>query len=102
MGTAGATQRDITAEGVEADKLQFEEERDFVYKMPVYLQSLLQELPLSATDVSFAPPSALSSGAASFSDILALLYSMSGMQAPDTTPTTPTTPEEQEQEGVQT
>ena len=102
MGTAGATQRDITAEGVEADKLQFEEERDFVYKMPVYLQSLLQELPLSATDVSFATPSALSSGAASFSDILALLYSMSGMQAPDTTPTTPTTPEEQEQEGVQT
>ena len=96
MGTAGATQRDIDAEGIEADKLQFEEERDFVYKMPVYLQSLLQELPLSATDVSFATPSALSSGAASFSDILALLQSLGEMRATDTTPTAQVDEKEEE------
>ncbi len=81
MGTAGATERDIDAEGIEADRLQFEEERDFAYKMPVYLQSLLQELPLSATDISFADPSALSSGAASFSDILTLLQRLSDVSS---------------------
>ena len=96
MGAAGEVERAIDAEGIEADKLQFEEERDFVYKMPVYLQSLLQELPLSATDVSFATPSALSSGAASFSDILALLQSLGEMRATDTTPTAQVDEKEEE------
>jgi hypothetical protein len=56
----GQIQRDITAEGVAADKEQFEEERDFQYKMPQWLHSLTQGLPLAATNYSYSQPSALS------------------------------------------
>ena len=45
---AGATQRDITQQGVAADKTAFEAERDNPYKMVQYQQSLLQGLPLNA------------------------------------------------------
>ena len=34
----GAVQRDIDAEGITADRLQFEEERDFPYKQVQYMQ----------------------------------------------------------------
>ena len=78
MGSAGETQRAIDAEGVEADKLQFEEERDWAYKMPVYLQSLLQELPLSTTDYSFATPSTLDSGRQNTAGVIELLRLLSG------------------------
>jgi hypothetical protein len=47
LGTAGATQRNIEAEGVAADKAQFEEQRDYPYKMVQYQQGLLQGLPIS-------------------------------------------------------
>jgi hypothetical protein len=42
---AGATERGITAEGIAADKAQFEEQRDYPYKMVQYQQGLLQGLP---------------------------------------------------------
>jgi hypothetical protein len=45
---AGATQRGITSEGIAADKAQFEEQRDYPYKMVQYQQGLLQGLPISA------------------------------------------------------
>jgi len=45
---AGAAQRDITQQGVAADKTAFEAERDNPYKMVQYQQSLLQGLPLAA------------------------------------------------------
>jgi hypothetical protein len=32
----GAVERGITSEGLAADKAQFEEQRDFAYKMPQY------------------------------------------------------------------
>jgi hypothetical protein len=44
----GAAQRDITSEGLAADKAQFEEQRDFAYKMPQYQLNLLQGLPIGA------------------------------------------------------
>ena len=78
MGAAGEVERAIDAEGIEADKLQFEEERDWAYKMPVYLQSLLQELPLSTTDYSFATPSTLDSGRQNTAAIIELLRLLSG------------------------
>lgn len=56
----GATQREITAEGITADKAQFEEERDFPYKQVQYMQSLLQDLPISAQSYSYMQPSQLS------------------------------------------
>lgn len=44
----GKTQRDIEAEGIAADKAQFEAERDYAYKMPQYQLNLLQGLPIAA------------------------------------------------------
>lgn len=44
---AGQTQRGIEAEGIAADKAQFEEQRDWPYKMVQYQQGLLQGLPIS-------------------------------------------------------
>jgi hypothetical protein len=48
LGKAGATQRDIEQQGLEAAKKQFEEQRDWQYKMPQYQLNLLQGLPISA------------------------------------------------------
>jgi hypothetical protein len=45
----GAVQRGITSEGMAADKAQFEEQRDFMYKMPQYQKDLLQGLPITTT-----------------------------------------------------
>ena len=45
----GAAQRGITSEGIAADKAQFEEQRDFMYKMPQYQKDLLQGLPVTTT-----------------------------------------------------
>lgn len=57
---AGATQRDITQQGMSADLAQFKEERDYPYKQVQYMQSLLQGLPLAAQSISYQQPSALS------------------------------------------
>lgn len=48
---AGATQRDIEAQGLAADYKRFQEERDWPYKMLQFQQSLLQQLPITATSV---------------------------------------------------
>ena len=46
LANMGQTQRGITSEGLAADKEQFEEQRDFAYKMPGYQLGLLQGLPI--------------------------------------------------------
>jgi hypothetical protein len=48
----GAAQRGITSEGMAADKAQFEEQRDFAYKMPQYQLNLLQGIPVGGTTTS--------------------------------------------------
>ena len=60
QGEFGAAQRAIEQEGITADRLQFEEERDFPYKQVQYMQSLLQGLPIAAQSYSYQEPSALS------------------------------------------
>lgn len=57
----GGVQRGIEQAGIEADRLQFEEERDFPYKQVQYMQSLLQGLPIAAQSYSYMQPSQLSS-----------------------------------------
>lgn len=47
LGQAGAVQRGIESEGITADKAQFEEQRDWPYKMVQYQQGLLQGLPIT-------------------------------------------------------
>jgi hypothetical protein len=46
LADMGETQRGITSAGLAADKEQFEEQRDFAYKMPGYQLGLLQGLPI--------------------------------------------------------
>ena len=56
----GGVQRGIEQAGIEADRMQFEEERDFPYKQVQYMQSLLQGLPVAAQSYSYMQPSQLS------------------------------------------
>ena len=73
---AGDIQRAIEQEGILADRLQFEEERDFPYKQVQYMQSLLQGLPLEAQQISYAQPSTVSNlmgGAGGILEFLELL-----------------------------
>jgi hypothetical protein len=52
LANLGTTERGITSEGLAADKAQFEEQRDFAYKMPQYQLNLLQGLPIGANTTS--------------------------------------------------
>lgn len=88
----GAQQRGVEQEGITADRLQFEEERDFPYKQVQYMQSLLQGLPLAAQSYTYAQPSALSeilSGAGGLGDLYNILFGGEGGSTatnPDGTP----------------
>jgi hypothetical protein len=55
----GGTQRDITGQGIAADKAQFEEERADPFKKVQFQQSLLQGLPTTAQSYTPAQTSAL-------------------------------------------
>lgn len=48
LADLGAVERGITSEGLAADRAQFQEERDFAYKMPQYQLGLLSGLPIGA------------------------------------------------------
>ena len=68
----GAVQRDIDAEGITADRHQFEEERDFPYKQVQYMQSLLQGLPLATKSYTYQQPSPLSTFASGAGNLASL------------------------------
>jgi len=77
----GEQQRAIEAQGIAADKAQFEEERDNPYKMVQYQQSLLDSLPLQTQNYTYAQPSALQNilqGAAGTSNFLSSLTGTTG------------------------
>jgi hypothetical protein len=59
MSDQGAQQRGIEAEGIAADKAAFEAARENPYKMLQYQQSLLQGMPISATNIDMATPTKL-------------------------------------------
>jgi hypothetical protein len=52
LGAAGETQRSIEQAGIEADRKQFEEQRDYPYKMVQYQKDLLTGLPITTKDSS--------------------------------------------------
>jgi len=84
---AGTMQRGIESEGILADRMQFEEERDFPYKQVQYMQSLLDGLPISAQNYSYAEPSFLSEtmgAAGGIKEMYDLLYGKSGMMGSNT------------------
>jgi hypothetical protein len=55
----GATQQELEAEGVAADKAQFEKEWEYPYKQIQWAHSLLQGLPTGAQSYNYAQPSGL-------------------------------------------
>jgi hypothetical protein len=84
---AGQLQRDVTSEGIAADRAQFEEERDYPFKQVQYMQSLLQGLPIEAQSYSYAQPSALSELASTSGGLSALydkLFPNTSKTAPET------------------
>jgi hypothetical protein len=87
----GGIERGIEQAGIEADRMQFEEERDFPYKQVQYMQSLLQGLPVAAQSYSYMQPSELSNlmqttgGIGRLFDILSGATS-GGSNAPETAP----------------
>ena len=64
----GGIQRDIESEGITADRMQFEEERDYPYKDIQFKQSLLSGLPITAMDYNYKEPSYLQTLAADAGD----------------------------------
>ena len=70
---AGAIQRDIDQQGITADRLQFEEERNFPYKQVQYMQSLLQGLPLETQEFTYTQPSVFQQAAGGAGDVMSLI-----------------------------
>jgi len=89
--SAGKTQRDIEAEGIKADKEQFEEEKLDPYKKAQFMQSFLQGLPLQTQAYSYQQPSTLSTAASTaggWMDLYDRYFGNTGRSATTTTTTT--------------
>lgn len=78
LADMGAQQRAIESEGITADRLQFEEERDFPYKQVQYMQSLLQQLPIGAQTVQYEEPGILQKMSTGASDLEGFIESLFG------------------------
>ena len=78
LANMGATQRAIESEGITADRLQIEEERDFPYKQVQYMQSLLQGLPIGAQTVQYEEPGLLQKMSTGASDLEGFIESLFG------------------------
>lgn len=91
LSELGATQRGITSEGIAADKAQFEEERDWAYKMPQYMTGLVQGMPIGTTTSSVNQDNAslLNSSISGGLSLYQILEKLG--QTPTTTPATTTT-----------
>ena len=78
LADMGAVERGIESEGITADRLQFEEERDFPYKQVQYMQSLLQGLPIAAQSYSYEEPGYLAKLGADAKDVEGFLERLFG------------------------
>jgi hypothetical protein len=78
LGTAGAAQRGIEAEGIAADLAEFQQQRDYPYKQLQFQQSLLQGLPIQSTAASYQQPSAAANFANTTGGLMKLFQDMFG------------------------
>ena len=76
MSGVGATDRAIEAEGIAADKAQFEEARENPFKMVQYQQSLLQGMPLASQAYNTTGESALVAAAKGATTVAELLKNL--------------------------
>jgi hypothetical protein len=74
--SAGAIERGIESEGIAADKAAFEEARANPYKMVQFQQSLLQGLPITATNYNLQNPNFLQSAAGGATTVAKLLETL--------------------------
>jgi hypothetical protein len=72
LSSAGAAQRGIEAEGIAADKAEFEAQRDFPYKQLQFQQSMLQGMPISSVAAQYQQPSTLSNFAQTTGGLMGL------------------------------
>lgn len=56
LSSAGAAQRGIEAEGIAADKAEFEAQRDYPFKMLQFQQSMLQGMPIQSVAAQYQQP----------------------------------------------
>jgi hypothetical protein len=82
MANQGTTQRGIESEGIAADKAAFEEARLNPYKMLQFQQSMLNGMPISATNYNIAQPSGLTSLAQGATTVNTLLKNL-GLGTPE-------------------
>ena len=82
----GAVQRGIESEGIAADKAQFEEQRDWPYKMAQYQKDLLQGLPIT-TNATTNNTTEIGNITNQIKGLMGLYQSLAGLG--QTTPTTP-------------
>ena len=75
---AGQVQRGIEQQGIAADRLQFDEEKMYPYKMTQYMQSLLDGLPLATQSYTYAQPTALETLQQDTGDVMSLIKSIFG------------------------
>ena len=78
LGTAGAAQRGIEAEGIAADLAEFQQQRDYPYKQLQFQQWLLQGLPIQSTAASYQQPSAAANFANTTGGLMKLFQDMFG------------------------
>ncbi len=76
LSQQGATQRAIEAEGIAADKAQFEQQRDYAMQLPQYKLNLLQGLPIGAS-TSSSDAGALSNLTSQVSGLASLYQTLS-------------------------
>jgi len=76
LSQQGGTERGIESEGIAADKAAFEAARENPYKMLQFQQSMLNGMPISATNYDIAEPSKLVSAAQGATTVNALLKSL--------------------------
>lgn len=87
QGAAGDRQRGFTAEGIAADRAQFEDEKNYPLKQVQYLQSLLQELPLEAQSKIYSDVDPISASISTGGGLLDLLGDIfKKKETPSTTP----------------
>jgi hypothetical protein len=77
---AGDIQRGIESEGIVADMKQFEQERDYPFKMTQFMQSLLQGMPIQAQNYSYVEPSNFQQFLGGAGGVLELLNALRGTQ----------------------
>lgn len=75
---AGSVQRGIESEGVAADMAQFEDERDYPYRMVQYMQSMLQGLPVGTQSQTYMPSSGISDFLGTYGNLQDLINTITG------------------------